>query len=29
LARAGEKPVVIPDKDKLTEETPDEGEDLP
>jgi photosystem II stability/assembly factor-like uncharacterized protein len=29
LARSGEKPVVIPDKDKLTAEKLDEGEDLP
>jgi hypothetical protein len=29
LARAGENPVVIPDKDKLTAQEPDEGEDLP
>jgi hypothetical protein len=29
LARAGEKPVTIPDKDKLRAEEPDEGEDLP
>jgi hypothetical protein len=29
LARAGEKSIIIPDKDKLTGETPDEGEDLP
>jgi len=29
LARGGEKPVTIPDKDKLRAEEPDEGEDLP
>ncbi len=29
LARAGGKPVAIPDKDKLASEEPDEGEDLP
>ncbi|MBV9063523.1 MAG: hypothetical protein JOY77_11445, partial [Alphaproteobacteria bacterium] len=29
LARAGQKPVMIPDKDKLTAEEPDEGADLP
>ncbi|HEX3652238.1 MAG TPA: hypothetical protein VHU18_05370 [Rhizomicrobium sp.] len=29
LARAGENPIVIPDKDKLTAEEPGEGEDLP
>jgi photosystem II stability/assembly factor-like uncharacterized protein len=29
LARAGEKPLVIPDKDKLASEEPEEGEDLP
>jgi photosystem II stability/assembly factor-like uncharacterized protein len=29
LARAGEKSVVIPDKDKLASEEPEEGEDLP
>jgi hypothetical protein len=29
LASAGEKPVVIPDKDKLASEEPEEGEDLP
>ena len=29
LARAHEKPLVIPDKDKLRSEEPDEGEDLP
>ena len=29
LSRAGEKPVVIPDRDKLTAEEPEEGTDLP
>ncbi len=29
LARTGENPVVIPDKDKLAEQEPDEGVDLP
>jgi uncharacterized protein YoxC len=29
LARAGQKSVLIPDKDKLAAEEPDEGEDLP
>jgi hypothetical protein len=29
LARAGERPLVIPDKDKLRAEEPEEGQDLP
>jgi hypothetical protein len=29
LARAGQKSILIPDKDKLAAEEPDEGEDLP
>jgi photosystem II stability/assembly factor-like uncharacterized protein len=29
LSRAGQKPVLIPDKDKLATEAPGEGEDLP
>jgi hypothetical protein len=29
LSRAGQKPILIPDKDKLATEAPGEGEDLP